>query len=344
MSKTTTYLDTGKLEKYLSDHVKDFGKIKKIKKFPGGQSNPTFLLNTNKNKFVLRHKPLGKTLPSAHAVDREYRVMEALKETDVPVPKVYHLCEDEGVIGSMFLVMEFLDGRIMWNQTLPESNPEERGIIFDEMNSVLATLHSVNLKKIGLDNYSNSKNYYSRQVHIWSKQYRSAQTEYIKDIELVINWLTNNTPKNDGQVSLVHGDYRLDNLMFAKNQPKVIGLLDWELSTLGNPIADLAYQCAIWRMELGTRSIGGLKGIDYKKMGIPTEKEYVETYCKRRRITGIENWIFLIICSLFRLISIIQGIKKRSLQGNASSIQAKEISKMIIPLSKTTIEIIEKEG
>jgi aminoglycoside phosphotransferase (APT) family kinase protein len=261
-------------------------------------------------------------LPSAHAVDREYRVMAALAGTDVPVPAALHLCEDDAVIGSMFYVMEFKEGRILWDPVLPDMDAAARARIYDEMNRVLVALHKVDINAVGLQNHGQPGNYFARQVSRWTKQYRAAETERMESMERLISWLAAHEPPDDGRVSLVHGDYRLDNMMFHPTEDRVIALLDWELSTLGHPVADLAFQCMQWRLPHGSSALRGLGGVDRVALGIPSEEAYVEAYCRRMGIDGIADWNFCLAVSFFRLASICQGVYKRGLDGNASSNEA----------------------
>lgn len=319
---TAQDLDTSRLETYLADTIPGFTGTLTTEKFPGGQSNPTFKLTAGGTHYVLRRKPPGELLKSAHAVDREYRVITALQDTDVPVPRTYVLCEDEDVIGSMFYVMEYKEGRILWDPLVPEAKDNaERAAIYDGMNKTLAALHNVDVDAVGLSDYGRPGNYFERQLSRWSKQYRASETERIEDMENLMTWLEANMPEDDGTVSLVHGDYRLDNMMFDPTEPEVIALLDWELSTLGHPLADLANQCMAWMLPRDGR-IMGLAGVDRPSMGIPTDEEYIAKYCERTGRDGIDNWHFYLTFSLFRLAAIIQGIVKRAQIGTASSADA----------------------
>ena len=334
-------LDIAKLGRYLHAHIEGFDGLQAAEKFPGGQSNPTFLLTADSGKYVLRRKPPGKLLKSAHAVDREFRVITALADTDVPVASGYHLCEDDDVIGSMFYVMGYVDGRIFWNPALPDLGNAERSAIYDEMNRVLAALHGVDVGAVGLDDYGKPGNYFERQVGRWSKQYLAAETETIEPMDELMRWLPEHMPDDDGQVALVHGDYRLDNMIFDPTEARILAIVDWELSTLGHPFADLAYQCMQWRLP-NTGISKGLADIDRAAIGIPTEAEYVETYCRRTGRAGISDWTFCLAFSFFRLASIVQGVLKRALDGNASNTQAIQIGKMARPLAQAAIDLIDE--
>ncbi len=342
MTNSVETLDTDKLCQYLEQHVEGFKGPVEVEKFAGGQSNPTFKVIAASGTYVLRRQPPGKLLKSAHAVDREYRVLDALKDTDVPVAKVYHLCEDRDIIGSMFYLMEFCDGNIYWAAALPEIDTnEQRGVIYDEMNRALAALHSVDIEKVGLSDYGKAGSYFERQLSRWTKQYRASELEKIDEMDELINWLTENLPADDGKVSLVHGDYRLDNLMFDKSSTRIIAVLDWELSTIGHPYADLAYQCMQLRLpqSKAKNAMSGLLGIDPKSLGIPTEEEYVAAYCKRMGIDKIENWSFYLRFSFFRLAAIVQGVAKRAVDGNASNAAADKMGSMVKPLAMGALSI-----
>jgi len=334
-------LDVAALSKYLSSAIPGFSGELSAEKFAGGQSNPTFKLSAGGEHYVLRRKPAGELLKSAHAVDREFRVITALQDTDVPVPRTYVLCEDESVIGSMFYVMEYKEGRILWDPTLPDaSGPEERAAIYDAMNLTMASLHNVDVEKVGLADFGRPGNYFERQVNRWSKQYRASETDHVPAMETLMEWLPANIPEDDGVVSLVHGDYRLDNMMFHPEEPRVIALLDWELSTLGHPLADLANQCMAWMLPRDGGIIG-LAGVDRTSLGIPTDEEYIARYCERTGRSGIDNWPFYLAFSLFRLAGIVQGIKKRAQIGTASSTEADSRGDLVGPLSDAALALIK---
>lgn len=329
----TQTLDVSSLAIWLREHVIDFAGDLSAEKFAGGQSNPTFKLTAGDNQFVLRRKPPGVLLASAHAVDREYRVISALRSTDVPVPGAVALCEDESVIGSMFYLMECLEGRVFWDPALPELNNDERAAVYDDMNRVLAALHSVNLEAVGLADYGRPGNYFERQVKRWSKQYRASETEHVPAMESLMEWLVESMPEDDGRVSLVHGDYRLDNVMFHPTEPRIIAVLDWELSTLGNPIADLAYQIMAWQLPRDA-GINGMGGVDRKALGIPSDGAYITRYCERTGRDEIQNWNFYMAFCFFRLAAIVQGVKKRALDGTASSPEAESRGDLVNPLAE----------
>lgn len=327
------------LASYLAARLPGFQGPLAASKFSHGQSNPTFLIESVSGKYVLRRKPPGKLLKSAHAVDREFRVMSALADTEVPVPGTYFLCEDESVIGSMFFLMEYIEGRVMWDPALPELERAERAAIFDEMNRVLAAVHSVDLESAGLTDYGKPGNYFERQVGRWTGQYRASETEAIPEIDAIIDWLQQNTPADDGRIALVHGDFRLDNMIFDRHTPRVLALVDWELSTLGHPFADLAYQCMQWRVD-GGGIIPGLGNADREALGIPTEKAYVEQYCQRMGIDRIRNWNFYLVFSFFRLAAILQGVRKRAIDGNASNERAMQLGDLVRPLARMAAALI----
>lgn len=339
---STQTLDTAKLTPYLEAHIPGFQGPVTAEKFAGGQSNPTFKLTAGGKYYVLRRKPPGELLKSAHAVDREYRVLTALEHTDVPVAKTYCLCEDDSIIGSMFYVMEYLEGRVFWDPKLEEiSSNEERAAIFEEMNRVMAAMHNVDVDAVGLSDYGRPGSYFERQISRWTKQYRASETEHSPAMETLISWLAANMPEDDGAVSLVHGDYRLDNVMFHPTEPRIIGVLDWELSTLGHPLADLSYQIMAWQLpsEGGMR---GLMGVDRASLGIPSDKAFIERYCELTGRDGIDNWSFYLVFCFFRLAAILQGVKKRAMIGTASSAEAKAKGAMVDELAKFGVSYIDK--
>ncbi|WP_428481426.1 phosphotransferase [Pyruvatibacter mobilis] len=326
MSETIDVLDRHRFDEaalthWCMEHVDGFEGPLTVRQFQGGQSNPTFQLVTPARKYVLRKKPPGQLLASAHQVDREYKVMKALADTPVPVPvpHMYALCEDDAVIGTAFYVMEHLEGRVFRDPTLPEQTPEERAAIYDDMNRVLAELHKVDFAAVGLEDFGRAGNYFERQISRWIKQYRAAETETIADMEELIAWMPDNIPDEDS-VSIAHGDFRLENTMYHPTEPKMIAVLDWELSTIGHPLADLGYNSMLYHIDSPT--MGTLTRVDFATSGIPDEDEYVAAYCRRTGREGIENWPFYVGFSIFRLASIAQGVYKRGLDGNASSEKA----------------------
>ena len=325
---------------YLEANVAGFSGISQIEEFSDGQSNPTYKVTATSGQYVLRRQPSGELLRSAHAVDREYRVLAALADSDVPVADVYHLCEDRDVIGSMFYVMDFCDGRIFWDATIPEVDKAGRTAIYDEMNRVLAVLHQVDIDRVGLRDFGKPGNYFERQYDRWSSQYRASELRPIDAMNTLIGWLRENLPADDGRVSLVHGDYRLDNMIFDTSQLRVIALLDWELSTLGHPFADVGYQCMQLRMPVRKGSISGLRGRNLLELGIPTEEEYVAKYCERVGIESIDNFGFYIAFSFFRLAAIIQGVAKRAVDGNASNKRAAQLGEYVEPMAELALEAI----
>jgi aminoglycoside phosphotransferase (APT) family kinase protein len=320
-----------RIERFLAERVPGFvGKLT-AERFAGGQSNPTYLLRARSGEYVLRRKPPGPLLPSAHAVDREFRVMQALARTAVPVPQVYALCEDEAVTGSAFYVMEHLDGRIFWDQRLPGIAPGERGAMFASMNKVIADLHSVDYAALGLADFGRPGNYMARQIARWSRQYRASETEKQPAMDALIDWLPAHLPP-EGKAAIVHGDYRMDNLVFHQTEPRIIGVLDWELSTIGDPLADFAYHALSWRVT--PELFRGLAGVDFRALGIPDEADYVAAYCQHTGRDPIANWEFYLVYSLFRLAAILQGIAKRAIDGTAASADAVATGATAIPVGE----------
>lgn len=335
-------LDVDALAPYLEAAIPGFHGLKSAEKFKAGQSNPTYLLTAESGRYVLRAKPPGELLKSAHQVDREYRVMKALSATAVPVPGMLHLSLDASPIGRMFYVMDHVEGRIFWDPTLPEvSSGTERAAIHDAMNATLAALHGVDWAAAGLSDFGRPGSYFERQYARWSGQYRASETAHLPDMERLSAWLADHMPPDDGLVSIVHGDYRLDNMIFANDRPEVLAVLDWELSTLGHPYADLAYQCMQWRLPHAS-GFRGLAGIDRAAAGLPSEKDYVAAYCRRRGLQAIGNWTFLLAFSFFRLAAICQGVYRRALDGNASNPEKAgtygEAVKLLAGLAVATID------
>ena len=336
----------GQVAGWMEKNVDGFSGFQGIEKITAGQSNPTYRVDAESGRYVLRAKPPGELLKSAHQVDREYRVIAALGDTDVPVPKVYALSPEgeDSPIGRQFYVMEFKDGRIFWDPVVPDvSSNDDRAAIYDSMNKTLAALHSVDLEAVGLSDYGRPGSYFARQFSRWTKQYRASETGTIEDMDRLMDWLEKNEPADDGQVSLVHGDYRLDNMMFGRDHPNVIALLDWELSTLGHPLADLAYQCMGWRLphESGFKGLGGIDRAEY---GLPSERDYVARYCERRGIERPANWRYYIAFSFFRLAAIVQGVYKRTLDGNAANPErGRQMGTAVPVMAKLAIQSIEEE-
>ena len=327
--------DEFKLQEWFGDNIPSAGKIDKVVQFKGGQSNPTYKISSTNQVFVLRRKPPGILLPSAHAVDREYKVITALQNTEVPVPKTYGLCEDADIIGTPFFVMDFLDGNVYWDLLLSEKSPQERMEIYANKNKVIAELHNVDYESVGLSDYGKPGNYIARQVSRWTKQYLASETENIPAMNNLIDWLPPNIPDED-ETSIVHGDYRLDNMIFCSNN-NVMGVLDWELSTLGHPIADFNYHCISWK------NIPQLADQKFcNENGIPTEEEYRNMYsrCTGKKLD--ENWEFYTIFNIFKLAGILQGIMGRVRDGTAASKHAEERGNQVAPLAEAAWDLVEK--
>ena len=334
-------IDAGRLGEYLRAHIGGITAPIEVEEFRGGQSNPTYKLTSGEHAFVLRRKPPGKLLPSAHAVDREYRVISALAATGVPVPKTYLLCEDESITGTPFYVMDYVPGRIFWDVTLPGIEPAQRAAIYDAMNDVIARLHSVDYAAIGLSDFGREGGYVARQIKRWSSQYRASETESIEAMERLIEWLPANLPAED-ETALVHGDYRLDNMIFHPTEPRVVGVLDWEISTLGHPLADFSYHCMLWRMT--PDDYRGLKGFDLAALGIPNEKDYVAAYCRRTGRSSLENWDFYMAYNMFRMAAILQGIMGRVRDGTAASPEAAKTGALARPVAAAAWNQVERMG
>jgi aminoglycoside phosphotransferase (APT) family kinase protein len=343
LTPTKDDLPRARLGAWLREHVEGFrGKLRAVERFAGGQSNPSYRLDAPSGQYVLRRKPPGPLLPSAHAVDREFRVMRALAATAVPVPQVYALCEDDAVIGSAFYIMEYLDGRIFWDQRLPEiADPAERTAMFQSMNAVIAALHSLDHTAVGLSEFGRPGNYMGRQIARWSRQYRASETDPIPEMDRLIDWLPTRLPA-EGAPSIVHGDYRMDNLVFHKTEPRVIGVLDWELSTIGDPLADFAYHLMSWRVT--PQLFRGLAGVDFAVLGIPDEDEYVAAYCRRTGRDRIADLDFYMVYSLFRIAAICQGIAKRAVDGTAASADAAAQGAIARPLAEQAWTLAQSLG
>jgi len=337
---STGELDVERLGAYLASNVPEVGLVTGFEKFSDGQSNPTFLLHAGSGDYVLRRQPPGELLKSAHAVDREFRVISALAGSEVPVARALHLCEDRSVIGSLFYLMSYEAGRIFWDPTLPELDSSGRAAIYDEMNRVLAALHDVDIEAAGLADFGRPGNYFERQVSRWSRQYQASEIEPIPAMDRLIEWLPRNLPPDDGKVSLIHGDYRIDNIVFESEGTGARALLDWELSTLGHPYADLAYQCMQWRMDRDC-VIAGLGDCDRGALGIPDEQAYVARYCERRGLDGIADWNFYLVFGFFRFAAILQGVLKRAVDGNASSDKAFAYGALAPVLAGMAVELID---
>jgi aminoglycoside phosphotransferase (APT) family kinase protein len=314
-------LDAARLERYFAVARPSIGSISSVRQFDGGQSNPTYLLGTSSGSYVLRRKPPGALLPSAHAVDREFRVIRALRDTDVPVPEALCYCDDESIIGTVFYVMEFVPGEIYHEPDLPQMTREQRAKVYDELNRVIAALHSIDPASVGLEDFGKAGNYAERQIARWTKQYRATETDKIDAMERLIEWLPAHIPaEEEEQTRIIHGDYRIGNVIFDPEALRIRAVLDWELATLGNPLADFAYHCMPYRLPQTIPSAAG--GGDLAQSGIPPEPDYIRRYCERTGRDAIRSFNFYSAFSMFRLAAILQGVKARSLQGNASSIDA----------------------
>ncbi|MFN3475260.1 MAG: phosphotransferase family protein [Blastomonas sp.] len=334
-------LDEAKLTAWFEANVEGFSGPLKMSKFKGGQSNPTYKVTTPGAAYVLRRKPFGTLLPSAHAVDREYRVQAALYDQGFPVSRQFGLCEDDSVIGSMFYVMAFTDGASYWDGTLPGKTPDERTAIYNAMIDTLAHLHSFDPAEIGLESYGKPGNYCARQISRWTKQYRLSETETIPEMDRLIEWLEKTVPEQRG-FGIAHGDFRIDNMIFDNHEPKVLAVLDWELSTLGDPIADLSYFLMSWVQPAEGRN--GLLGVDLKALGIPTMEEAMARYIEKAGLDHVPDLDWYLAYNQFRIAAILQGIKKRVIDGTASSAQAEQMAQRVIPLAQAAWEYAKKAG
>jgi aminoglycoside phosphotransferase (APT) family kinase protein len=342
MSEAALGFDSVRLEDWARAHIDEFAGPTKISKFPTGQSNPTYLVETPARRYVMRRKPPGKLLKSAHMVEREFRVLRGLQDSGFPAPPALALCEDESVIGSVFYWMGHVDGRIFWDPALPGLTPGERTAIYDAMNEALAKLHAVDVAGAGLGDFGKPGNYFARQLQRWGEQYRASETTTHADMDRLMIWLGQNTPADDGRAALVHGDWRIDNMIFAPSDARLLAVLDWELSTIGHPFADLAYQCMQWRLP-NAGELRGLAGLDRAALGIPSEADYVAAYCRRTGLAGIPDWAFLLAFSFFRVAAIVQGVYKRSLDGNASNPERARRMGAAAPLmARLAMEIVER--
>jgi aminoglycoside phosphotransferase (APT) family kinase protein len=336
--------DVAALERYMHENVEGFRGPLRVEQFKGGQSNPTYRLISGDGKaYVMRRKPPGKLLPSAHAVDREYRVVTALATTGFPVARTHALCTDESVIGTMFYVMDCVEGRVIWDPQIPGVAKEERAALFDEMNRVIARLHTVDYAAIGLGDYGKPGNYFQRQIDRWSRQYKASETDPIEAMDRLIEWLPRNVPAGDA-TSIVHGDFRVDNMIFHKTEPRVLAVIDWELSTLGHPLADFSYHVMAWR--LSSAEYRGLRGCDLAAMGVPPEKEYVARYLERTGLAAPseKDWTFCMAYNMFRAAAIFQGVMARALAGNAASAQAMDTGRRARPMAEAGWELVRDLG
>ncbi len=325
--------DPQSLQAFMLSHVEGFQGPLTVRQFRGGQSNPTYLLASPSGKYVLRRKPPGKLLKSAHAVDREFRVISALYAADFPVPRPYVLCEDEEIVGTIFFIMEFVEGRIYWELDLPDSDPGERRAIYEHANQTIADLHNFDYEKIGLSDFGKPGNYFARQISRWSKQYAASETSEITAMNKLIEWLPGNIPV-DESATVVHGDYRLDNMIIHPAEPRIIAVLDWELSTIGHPLGDFTYHLMAWQMPAIGIGSTGLQGKDLEALGIPSEEDYVASYCaKTGRDDGIANRDFYSAYNFFRIAAILQGIAGRVRDGTAASVHAERAANAVAPLA-----------
>jgi len=331
-------LDHESLQQYMQENVAGFSGPLSIEQFKGGQSNPTYLLSSGAQKYVLRRKPSGKLLKSAHAVDREYKVISALNQTDVPVAKAYALCTDDAVIGSWFYIMEYVEGRIFW--AVKHTPVDQRQAIFEAMHATIAKLHQVDFEAVGLVDYGTKGSYFSRQISRWASQYRASVEEPCTVMDELIEWLTDHIPAND-ETAIVHGDFRIDNLIFHPTEPRILAILDWELSTLGHPLSDFAYSCMLYYVPAGL-GFGGLGGMDLKANNIPTIETCIRSYCREMALDGIPDWYYYMAFNFFRLAGIAFGIKGRVRDGTAASHQAKATAAIAEPLAEIAMQLARK--
>jgi len=328
--------DVAALERYLGFRIAE------VEQFKGGQSNPTYrIAAADGRRYALRRKPPGKLLPSAHAVEREYRVIKALYEAQFPVARPHVLCEDESVIGTAFYLMDCVEGRVLWDQSLPGMSKAERFAIWDELNRVIAKLHSIDYRDVGLEGFGKPGNYIERQIARWSTQYRASETQAIEAMNSLIEWLPKNIPP-EAATTVVHGDYRLDNTIFHPSEPRILAVLDWELSTLGDPLADFAYHCMSWHIPPG--QFRGIAGLDLQALGIPAEKDYLDLYLERTRRSAIDpaHWDFYLAYNLFRIAAILQGIMKRVVDGTAASAHARDAGMRARPMAELGWKMAQK--
>ena len=337
--------DAARLQDYLAAMLPDFACLQGVNQFKGGQSNPTYLLETATRRYVLRRKPPGKLLPSAHAVDREFRVISALAAQGFPVAEPILYCADEAVAGTAFYVMAFVEGRVFWEPDIPGSDPAERAAIYDAMNATLARLHSFEPAALGLADFGKGENYVARQIERWSKQYRASQTEKIEEMDRLIDWLPQHLPP-PGPVRLVHGDYRLDNLILAQDAPEILAVLDWELSTLGDPLADFTYHLMQWHMPHSDAAAGtgSLVGHDLPALGIPPLSDYVDAYVRRAGLDPRPHLAIYLAYNFFRLAAILQGIVGRVRDGTATNENAPARAQMVRPLARKAWEFAQAAG
>ena len=335
--------DEAQLEAYAAAHVEGFAGPMEVRQFKGGQSNPTYQLITPARKYVLRRKPPGKLLPSAHAVDREYRVLTALGTVGFPVPRTYCLCEDESVVGTAFYIMDMVEGRILWDPCLPDVSPTHRRAIFEAKIATLAQLHKIDYNAIGLGDFGKPGNYFTRQISRWTKQYQASETQSIDAMNRLIEWLPNNIPDDDA-TSIVHGDFRLDNMVLHPSEPKVLAVLDWELSTLGHPLGDFTYHLMQWHMPQDGANTSSLNGADFGALNIPTADEYTALYCQHTGRERIENMDFYVSYNMFRLAGILQGIVGRVRDGTASNAHAAQMAERVQPLADMGWHYAKKAG